>query len=162
MDDWKRSGQIPRFGDWDNAIDMPITQYFESARQAGLVNRYSNSSGEADHPNYTRHHHQQQRHSRNLAHQPKKNVKEQRKQLGSKQQGKVFDVTEQPKKQQHYSQQQPQQQEEDDDNYVPRHVKNPKPVDEDLYKIPTELLHSSKRKKKIPGLFSCLVNPCAS
>lgn len=43
----KRSGQIPAFGDWDYSNDMPITQYFESARQAGLL-RYSSSSGESD------------------------------------------------------------------------------------------------------------------
>lgn len=32
---WK-SGQIPAFGDWDKANELPITQYFECARQAGL------------------------------------------------------------------------------------------------------------------------------
>lgn len=45
--EWKRSGQIPAFGNWDFANEMPITQYFESARQAGLI-RYSSSSGESD------------------------------------------------------------------------------------------------------------------
>lgn len=39
----KRSGQIPAFGNWEYVNDLPITQYFESARQAGLF-RYSNSS----------------------------------------------------------------------------------------------------------------------
>lgn len=43
----RRSGQIPAFGDWDYSNEMPITQYFESARQAGLL-RYSSSSGESD------------------------------------------------------------------------------------------------------------------
>lgn len=45
----KRSGQIhiPAFGNWDYANDTPITQYFECARQAGLL-RYSSSSGESD------------------------------------------------------------------------------------------------------------------
>lgn len=41
-----KSGQIPAFGDWEHANELPITQYFESARQAGLI-RYS-SSGECD------------------------------------------------------------------------------------------------------------------
>ncbi|GAB4835440.1 hypothetical protein Ancab_000347 [Ancistrocladus abbreviatus] len=45
----KRSCQIPAFGDWDNVNEMPITQYFESARQAGLL-RYSSSSGECEAP----------------------------------------------------------------------------------------------------------------
>lgn len=31
---------IPAFGSWDVNNDLPITQYFESARQAGLV-RYN-------------------------------------------------------------------------------------------------------------------------
>ncbi|MBA0628415.1 hypothetical protein Godav_023140, partial [Gossypium davidsonii] len=38
-----RSGQIPAFGDWDHANELPITQYFESAREAGLI-RFSSSS----------------------------------------------------------------------------------------------------------------------
>ncbi|CAH2072445.1 unnamed protein product [Thlaspi arvense] len=37
--------------------------------------------------------------------------------------------------------------------------KQPKPVDEDLYKIPPELIHSSRRKR-MPGFLACLV-PCA-
>lgn len=43
----KRSGQIPAFGNWDSANDLPITQYFENARQAGLV-RYNASALTAD------------------------------------------------------------------------------------------------------------------
>ncbi|MFQ6642637.1 hypothetical protein Gotur_017233, partial [Gossypium turneri] len=39
----KRSGQIPAFGDWDHANELPITQYSESAREAGLI-RFSSSS----------------------------------------------------------------------------------------------------------------------
>ncbi|KAL9257606.1 hypothetical protein AKJ16_DCAP03578 [Drosera capensis] len=35
---WKRrSGQIPAFGNWDYVNELPITQYFESAREAGLI-----------------------------------------------------------------------------------------------------------------------------
>lgn len=29
--------QIPAFGNWDYCDAMPITQYFESAMQAGLI-----------------------------------------------------------------------------------------------------------------------------
>ncbi|EPS65954.1 hypothetical protein M569_08827, partial [Genlisea aurea] len=29
--------QIPAFGDWDRSYELPITQYFECARQAGLL-----------------------------------------------------------------------------------------------------------------------------
>ncbi|XP_048139177.1 uncharacterized protein LOC115732178 [Rhodamnia argentea] len=38
----------------------------------------------------------------------------------------------------------------------------PKPVDEDLYKIPDELLHAKPRKKRGSGFFSsCLIPACA-
>ncbi|KAL5064473.1 hypothetical protein RYX36_026210 [Vicia faba] len=47
MEYWKRSGQIPTFGNWDIANKLPITQYFENTRQAGLIH-YSSSSGETD------------------------------------------------------------------------------------------------------------------
>lgn len=46
QDYYKRSGQIPAFGNWDYANELPITQYFECARQAGLI-RFSSSSGES-------------------------------------------------------------------------------------------------------------------
>lgn len=46
------SHQIPTFGDWEYVNDLPITQYFESARAAGLI-RYSNSSGECPAANTT-------------------------------------------------------------------------------------------------------------
>ncbi|KAM7269732.1 hypothetical protein ACFE04_025229 [Oxalis oulophora] len=165
MDDWKR---IPAFGNWDYANDLPITQYFECARQAGLI-RYSSSSGESDNNNNNNNNinymhpadlyavDNYKRFSRNhrkttIRGSVKSHVKEQR-----KQQGKVFDVTqhEQPRKHHQinttYSH-----------NTSLKPVKiNPKPVDEDLYTIPPELLYSTKRKK-MPGLFSCLVPPCAS
>lgn len=36
----KKSGQIPRFGEWEEANEMPITQYFENPRQAGLLRHH--------------------------------------------------------------------------------------------------------------------------
>lgn len=48
-DYFKKSGQIPAFGNWDYANELPITQYFECARQAGLI-RYSSSSGDSSDP----------------------------------------------------------------------------------------------------------------
>ncbi|RVW88688.1 hypothetical protein CK203_043803 [Vitis vinifera] len=41
MDEYKRS-HVPAFGSWDCNDDLPFTQCFESARQAGLL-RYSYS-----------------------------------------------------------------------------------------------------------------------
>ncbi|XP_022719988.1 uncharacterized protein LOC111277832 isoform X2 [Durio zibethinus] len=177
MDYCKRSGQIPAFGDWDYANDLPITQYFECARQAGLI-RFSSSSGESNPYNipgdlYTV---DLRKHSRNLAPARKVSRVREKKEPHVKEQkkaGRVCDVTEPPRKYQH---QHP--------HHVPISsinnnstssqqlktkvgppkrlpVRHPKPVDEDLYKIPPELLRSSKRKK-MPGFFSCLVPSCAT
>ncbi|KAJ8762751.1 hypothetical protein K2173_017566 [Erythroxylum novogranatense] len=174
MDEWKRSGQIPAFGDWDHANDLPITQYFESARQAGLVARYS-SSGECGHhymrggdlyaaADFMRSSHNSIPHPRKTRLREKRetHMKEQRKQ------GRVCDVIEQPRK---HHQQRPdptishngKKNSNGDVTFArPRlTVGPPKPVDEDLYRIPPELLRTSKRKK-VPGLFSCLVPTCAS
>ncbi|KAK3197928.1 hypothetical protein Dsin_021343 [Dipteronia sinensis] len=188
----KRSGQIPAFGDWDYSNEMPITQYFECARQAGLI-RYSSSSGDSDpyinggcgaDDLYAV---DLKKPSRNINNAPRKTrvrnekrgsqVKEQRKQAAG---GKVFDVTEPPRKQPHHV-----PLSTDCINYNfnynynntklhrngvvpppttrsrPPFARPPKAVDEDLYKIPPELLYSSKRKK-MPGFFSCLVPACAS
>ncbi|XP_065851756.1 uncharacterized protein [Euphorbia lathyris] len=158
MDEWRRSGQIPAFGDWEKANEMPITQYFESARQAGLI-RHS-SSGDFD--LYM----QQQRgddySSRFQDLSPprrKANRVRERRRMSShgkeqRKQGKVYDVTQQPPKKQISM-------ESDSSTVVHTRPKFPKPVDEDLYKIPPHLLRSSKRKK-LPRLFSCLVPSCAS
>ncbi|GAV69726.1 hypothetical protein CFOL_v3_13227 [Cephalotus follicularis] len=172
--EWKRSGQIPTFGDWDYANDMPITQYFECARQAGLI-RYSSSSGESDPYNhfhgdlYT----VDKRHSRDLTPPPpprKTRVGEKRGHhvKEKKRQGKVCAMTDPPRKQQTHPTFVSQNHKLRDNNVVslpnsPPHLpaRPPKPVDEDLYKIPAELLHSTKRKKT-PRFFSCLVTPCAS
>ncbi|KAJ0080174.1 hypothetical protein Patl1_23031 [Pistacia atlantica] len=170
MDEYycKRSGQIPAFGDWDYSNDMPITQYFECARQAGLL-RYSSSSGESD--LYMRrscgggdlYAVDLKKASRNVNGAPPRKtrvgekrgpqVKEQKKQQQVK---KVCDchVTQPPRKQ-------PPRSKYGVVTPTPLPVRPPKAVDEDLYKIPPELLHSQKRKK-MPGFFSCLVPACAS
>ncbi|KAK4850394.1 hypothetical protein QYF36_006392 [Acer negundo] len=186
----KRSGQIPAFGDWDYSNEMPITQYFECARQAGLI-RFSSSSGDSDpyinggcvaaaDDLYAV---DLQKPSRNINNAPRKirvrnekrgsQVKEQKKQSAG---GKVFDVTDPPRKQPHHV---PLSTTNINYNYNnhklcrngvvpppttrrrPPSVRPPKAVDEDLYKIPPELLHSSNRKK-MTGFFSCLVPACAS
>ncbi|KAK8589662.1 hypothetical protein V6N13_088489 [Hibiscus sabdariffa] len=179
MDDYcKRSGQIPAFGNWDYANDLPITQYFESARQAGLI-RFSSSSGESNPyiPPHDLYEVDSRKHSRDLA--PRKasrvrenggaHVKEQKKGW------RVRDVTEPARKYPHHhvsmsnnnynnsTTRTVKQLKYDDVAPNPKRVpvRPPKPVDEDLYKIPPELLHSSKRKKR-PGFLSCLVPACAS
>ncbi|KAF8370104.1 hypothetical protein HHK36_031861 [Tetracentron sinense] len=129
---------IPAFGDWDYANDLPITQYFESATQAGLLRH--RSSGEGDlykagdlcgddlkiPPRSTVVHRRKTKVSgRRYPH-----VKEQKKQ------GKVSDLTEQPR-QQHATK--------------PPPPRAPKAVDEDLYKIPPELLHTNPKRTKVSG-----------
>ncbi|KAL5835168.1 hypothetical protein ACOSQ3_014749 [Xanthoceras sorbifolium] len=182
----KRSGQIPAFGDWDYSNEMPITQYFECARQAGLI-RYSSSSGDSD-PYciqggsadlYAVDLKKPSRNINNVA-PPRKTRVTIEKRGGShvkeqKKQGKVFDVTEPPGKPQDQHVHVPLSHFHNNKHKLHRNdivppppstrrrapVRPPKAVDEDLYKIPPELLHSSKRKK-MPGFFSCLVPSCAS
>ncbi|KAJ4846120.1 hypothetical protein Tsubulata_000814 [Turnera subulata] len=188
MDEWRRSGQIPTFGNWDHANELPITQYFECARQAGLV-RNSNSSGECD--LYVRgdlYSYDLNKPSRNSAHPRKTRLREKRGPhvKEQKRQGKVCDVTDPPRKL-HQQQQQKHHHQQPISVYNVTYTtttttdgggnkkdtlsslqrpklpvaRPPKAVDEDLYKIPPELLRSSKRNKR-PGFFSCLVPACAS
>ncbi|XXG78737.1 hypothetical protein AAC387_Pa08g2617 [Persea americana] len=143
MEDYKKY-QIPAFGYWDFSDDLPITQYFESARHAGLL-RYSAGDGERDlygddfkmanvnvmmttaavsHPKI----------KRSLKPCQEEHVKEQKKL------GRVCDMTEEP-----------------------RRTRAPKAVDEDLYKIPPELLHEKPKRSKMLGFLSrCLVLSCIS
>ncbi|KAF3452406.1 hypothetical protein FNV43_RR02839 [Rhamnella rubrinervis] len=158
MDDcYRKSGQIPTFGDWDYSNELPITQYFECARQAGLI-RYSSSSGESDpyvrgHDLYAVDLHKPSRvtvppparKTRGREKRcPQAHVKEQHKKQQQHQLGKVFDVTEPPRKLYHQYQQ---PHRHDVVSRPPRLTtpRPPKPVDEDLYKIPPELLHNTKR-----------------
>ncbi|KAL9248177.1 hypothetical protein vseg_021530 [Gypsophila vaccaria] len=179
LNEWRKTtggGQIPAFGNWDRVDDMPITQYFECARQAGLV-RYSSSSGECG---YGDHHHSCNYNynydydydynnnnvvcsvkptravttrSNKVKNREKRGGVTHVREVSRKQAGKVYDVrvTEKQTKQYQYDaalggQAQAQP------------CRPPKAVDEDLYHIPPELL---KRKRRL-GFFSrCLVPPCA-
>ncbi|KAJ8430569.1 hypothetical protein Cgig2_019141 [Carnegiea gigantea] len=174
MDEWKTncrgSSQIPAFGNWDYVNDLPITQYFECARQAGLI-RYSSSSGECDpHPAAAT--------ADSYAVAPRSKQEGNMTMNGEKQgAGKVFNVTvtELPaskaaaggkrhpavKKQQQQFQHDagsaaPQAQAQAQAQAQTR--RPPKAVDEDLYKIPPELL---KRKRRLGFISRCLVPPCA-
>ncbi|XP_058740620.1 uncharacterized protein LOC131612889 [Vicia villosa] len=160
---WKTSGQIPAFGNWDFANELPITQYFENPRQAGLT-RYSSSSGETD--PYM--HVEQDLYAVDYKKPVVKamRIKDTRytnamvndKETTMRKQWKVYDVTEHPRKQTM-------------NNNKVLHVndvvhsghhqlpskQDPKPVDEDLYKIPPELLRTTKRKKMLGFISKCLV-----
>ncbi|CAL5194957.1 unnamed protein product [Lathyrus oleraceus] len=150
MDEYcKRSGQIPAFGNWDIANELPITQYFENARQAGLI-RYSSSSGETD--SYLR----ADEHDLYALDLRKPVQKETRnRETRMRKQGKVYDVTEYPrkamnnkKKTLHVN---------DVVRKAPLPTRLPKPVDEDLYKISPQLVRTTKRKKMLGFISKCLV-----
>ncbi|XP_058740623.1 uncharacterized protein LOC131612893 [Vicia villosa] len=149
MDEYcKRSGQIPAFGNWDFANELPITQYFENARQAGLI-RYSSSSGETD--PYVR-----GEQDLYIVDYKKPVGKETRnRETRMRKQSKVYDVTEYPGKQTmnkkktlHVN---------DVVCKAPLPTRVPKPVDEDLYKISPQLLRTTKRKKMLGFISKCLV-----
>ncbi|KAL1202812.1 hypothetical protein V5N11_028110 [Cardamine amara subsp. amara] len=132
--DKKKSGQIPRFGEWEEANEMPITQYFENPRQAEALKLAS--------------HHPRPRHlhpSRQTAGTKEKRGPQRRVRDVSSQTDKYYVDVNGVK---HFQ------------TDVAPTSKPPKPVDEDLYKIPPEFIHSSTRKRR-PGFLACLV-PCAS
>ncbi|KAK4433120.1 hypothetical protein Salat_1074200 [Sesamum alatum] len=162
---WRKSGQIPAFGDWDTANELPITQYFECARQAGLLR--CSCSGECgaaaggadlygvgfDKPLPRRVYAVPQRKTSGINKGYSQSKEQQRKQV------KVRDLMEQPRtRPSSHSKQSTKSA-----NLVPQKSSiTVKPVDEDLYKIPSELLENSKRKKML-GFFSrCMVPPCAA
>ncbi|KAK6144914.1 hypothetical protein DH2020_021734 [Rehmannia glutinosa] len=141
----RKSGQIPAFGDWENANELPLTQYFECARQAGLLR--CSCSGECgggdlfgvgfEKPLPPRIYEVPQQRKMRETNKGCSNVKEQRKQV------KVRDIMEQPRNQalaqKHYS-----KNSKKSGTFISQQS-NVKPVDEDLYKIPSELLENSKR-----------------
>ncbi|KAI3968747.1 hypothetical protein MKX01_028897 [Papaver californicum] len=181
MDDFKRN-QIPTFWNWDFSDGLPITQYFESARQAGLV-RYSCGDRDlygavADDFLYSNRHSYQH----DIIKPPSITVVSRRETKGGvprekrysnnnisikeqKKHGRIYDVTEPAKHhQQHHSSNSYEEEVEQYHHHqhnIPRPQKIPKAVDEDLYKFPPELLYKPKRNKML-GFFSCLVPTCAA
>ncbi|CAN6462715.1 unnamed protein product [Victoria cruziana] len=125
--------QFPAFGNWDLSDDMPITQYFESARQAGL---HHHSRGKFHPDDYLW---DLDRHAALppplAVYRIKGNGTVRRFQNGKepKKLGRVWDEAQAPR-----SPPPP----------VPTPPRRaPKAVDEDLYKIPTELLRKTRRRK---------------
>ncbi|CAM8894600.1 unnamed protein product [Rhodiola kirilowii] len=163
MDDYgnycsKKSGQIPAFGNWDYTNDLPITQYFQSARQAGLI-RYS-SSADCDLYSVATGF---QKPPHTAARRPKSGGGMKCEKRGGattdngrrQRMNKSSDVTQPVRKVKC----------QNDDVYRPKvKIVNivPKPVDEDLYKIPPELLRASKKKKVLRFITGCLVPRCAA
>ncbi|KAF3652107.1 hypothetical protein FXO37_17662 [Capsicum annuum] len=145
--------QIPVFGEWDKANEMPITQYFESARQAGLIRDSCHSSQEQNpHLYFQQPHFSAFPHTKclglgvlvmfvvsrssvfpeDLGGFPTKGAIAKKRCPEQKWTGKVEKVRNEsgPQRQTMKSAQRP---------------TNAKPVDEDLYKIPPHLLPGYKR-----------------
>ncbi|KAK7344120.1 hypothetical protein VNO77_13416 [Canavalia gladiata] len=143
MDECKRRTQIPAFGNWDFTNELPITRYFECARHAGLV-RYSCSSNETPNSHLNKplplHNQEKRNRERHVIVNGRKKGKS----------GKLYDVREQQGRNPIRVNKLLQQ----NDTVPP----TPKSVDEDLYKIPPQLLHKTTKRKRMLGFISkCLV-----
>ncbi|XP_058740619.1 uncharacterized protein LOC131612888 [Vicia villosa] len=160
---WKRSGEIPAFGNWDYVNEFPITQYFENPRQAGLI-RYSSSSGESDlnvrveHDLYAVDSKKPVGKARRIKDRRYRNhamVNE--KVTTVRKQWKVYDEKEHPRKQTMNNKKVVHANDVVRRGHQLPSKQHAKPVDEDLYKIPPELLRKTKRKKMFGFISKCLV-----
>ncbi|KAI5423921.1 uncharacterized protein LOC127128875 [Lathyrus oleraceus] len=86
---WKRSGGIPAFGNWDFSNELPISQYFENARQAGY--------GETESDRYVRGEHDLYAVDCKKRVQKAARIRENSKETRMRKHGKVYHVTEHPK-----------------------------------------------------------------
>ncbi|KAG6391024.1 hypothetical protein SASPL_148770 [Salvia splendens] len=138
---YRKNGQIPAFGDWENANELPITQYFDCARQAGLLRcscsaECSRRDSANARPLYTVPHREARGGVNKQSNEQMKKVK-------------AGELMIEPRNQ-HFAH-----------SKQEKSSVSAKPVDEDLYKIPPELLPNSKRKKMMGLFFKCMVPPCA-
>ncbi|MQL95308.1 hypothetical protein Taro_027974 [Colocasia esculenta] len=171
MEDAMRRRPIPSFGNWDYCEEVPITQYFESASQAGLLRGgagFGAGPVGGGHlyppplPHYYFYHHHAQDVEEDLFKVPaappvvvtayprkvrkgttlekqlkqQKQLQQQRKRL---QQVREEEAPHQMKKQGRVC---------DCDLNTQQPSRKPKAVDEDLYKIPPELLYQRPKRKK--------------
>ncbi|XP_057802207.1 uncharacterized protein LOC131017474 [Salvia miltiorrhiza] len=181
-ENYRKSGQIPAFGDWENANELPITQYFECARQAGLLRcscpgecggAYANNAaywgggggggGGGGNPYGVGY---EKPLPRRLYAVPERKTRgtnkgypqsnEQMKKV------KVRDLMSQPRNQAPAHKHHQKQTTKSGNLVQQKSSVSAKPVDEDLYKIPPELLENSKRKKMLGFFSKCMVPPCAA
>ncbi|BAT84230.1 hypothetical protein VIGAN_04154200 [Vigna angularis var. angularis] len=143
---YKKKSQVPAFGSWDWNDNLPFTQCFETARQAGLL-RCSYSESE-DRDLYVT----GDLYENNVVTPAMIVVPRRRK--------KVFDQHERETKLKNWIS-------DDVDNSPPSSPPSrrptSKPVDEDLYKISPGLLYAKAKKKRGLCFFSsCLLPTCIS
>ncbi|KAM5562938.1 hypothetical protein ABKV19_017898 [Rosa sericea] len=146
QDYYRRSHQVPAFGSWDWNQDLPFTQCFESARQAGFL-RYTTYTDEHDQDRdlyVTGDLYQNDVVTPAMIVVPRRRNKMRHPQVKeAKEEGWVMGEVKEPP------------------SPPPRSRPNPKPVDEDLYKISPELLYAKAKKKRGLGFFSsCLLPTC--
>ncbi|WOG95083.1 hypothetical protein DCAR_0314385 [Daucus carota subsp. sativus] len=139
-----KKSHVPAFGSWDCNDDLPFTQCFESARQAGLL-RYSYSE---DRDLYVAGDlYQNDIVTPAMIVVPRRRTKA----AAGKKEGWVvcecehkYDVKQPPSPVAHHA---------------PPPTYLPKAVDEDLYKISPDLLYANSKRKRGFGLFSCCLRP---
>lgn len=133
---------MPAFGSWDWNSDLPFTQCFESARQAGLL-RYSYSEDRDLYVAGDLYENDVVTPAMIVVPRRRTKAREQRQTAKEKQSWKVNDEVMEPA------------------SPIPASRPTPKPVDEDLYKISPHLLYSKSKKKGVLGFFSsCLLPTC--
>ncbi|KAJ0052826.1 hypothetical protein Pint_03076 [Pistacia integerrima] len=137
---YKRS-HVPAFGSWDWNNDLPFTQCFESAREAGLL-RYSYSEDRDLYVAGDLYQNDVVTPAMIVVPRRRTKVRDSHAKDEKKQNWSVSDVIEPP-------------------SPTPMATLTPKPVDEDLYKISPELLYAKTKKKGVLGFFSsCLLPTC--
>ncbi|XP_074577913.1 uncharacterized protein LOC141834487 [Curcuma longa] len=138
----RRHHYIPAFGDWDYSNDLPITQYFESAMQAGLLRGHFHGEAPAYDDLFKASHSMKQQEEQAQIKKVKKGDPKQQQRGQERSQGKVYDAGTARAR--------------------PRRV--PMAVDEDLYKIPPELLHKKPRRIRMLKSWwtSCLRLNCST
>ncbi|CAL1412358.1 unnamed protein product [Linum trigynum] len=169
-----RGGHVPAFGSWDWNNDLPFTQCFESARQAGFL-RYSYSedpdlyvAGDL---------YQNDVVTPTVIVVPRRPRQQGKVRQSRTKQGKTMEKRQQQQAEMGYNLKEcqgvvikeepsppPKSAAATTNTSLPR--SNPKPVDEDLYKISPHLLYASstkprKKKKRAFGIWSsCLLPTC--
>ncbi|XVF72333.1 hypothetical protein PTKIN_Ptkin12aG0112800 [Pterospermum kingtungense] len=140
MDDYYyRRSQVPAFGSWDWNNDLPFTQCFESARQAGLL-RYSYSEDRDLYVAGDLYENDLVTPAMIVVPRRRTKVRQSHVKEGKKQSWEVSSDVEQAPP--------------EPASPTPMPRPTPKPVDEDLYKISPELLYAKSTKKTGLGFFS--------
>ncbi|KAK8546449.1 hypothetical protein V6N13_067673 [Hibiscus sabdariffa] len=155
----KRKGKIPAFGNWNCANELPITQCFDCAGSVGVGKPKPYSLGDLNTVDLKAKHCRNRVPVRKVSRVREKRgggplVKEEETAAG------VCDVTEPPRK--HHVHVSNNIKDKQLGNHVVLHkslpLTTPKLVDEDLYQIPPEILHSSNRVSSLYSLLSNIYN----